>query len=276
MLPVESIFQDISKLLHASKVRVATPLDRRQPGSLARHTETNNEGVNPLKSELHVSNFDSESTNALKNDHGSLSARAAALASVTSPFEGHTFVDDSSIDRQYLSEFRAHTFVDESSIDQQFRDGIKYVGENTDMDDQVEALPSKADYVGELQYSEASTNNFLYTPANQGCSPPFISLPYAVNQTYSTAPNYSSGDRAYAGNTSLPTPQGTALQWPPDQRQSYAYQQDQSQQGYFITTSGRPSRKYFLSQRSPQKQLTGFKEFEPLLQRPESPTASAY
>lgn len=95
-----------------------------------------------------------------------------------------------------------------------------------------------------LQYGEAPTNNFHFTPTNQGYPAPSISPPYTVNQTYSTAPNYSSGDRAYAGNTSLPTPQAAEQQSPPDQRQPHVYQRDQygqSQQGYFPTTSDRPS-----------------------------------
>lgn len=123
------------------------------------------------------------------------------------------------------------------------------------------------------QHGQAPTNNF------QGYSASSI-----VNQTYSTAPNYSSGDRAYAGNTSLPTPQGTEPQWPLDQGQPYAYQQDQygqSQQGYFPTTSGQPSRKYFLSWRFPQNQLTSFEELQTnnsgsFPPQPESAIASAY
>jgi len=64
-----------------------------------------------LKSELDVSNFDPEFTNAL-NTGGSLNARAAALASGINPastplsptaqkhFEGFTFVDESAIEKQ--------------------------------------------------------------------------------------------------------------------------------------------------------------------------------
>jgi serine/threonine protein kinase SCH9 len=65
-----------------------------------------------LKSELDVSNFDPEFTNALNNG-GSLNARAAALASGIDPastplsptvqakFAGFTFVDESAIERQF-------------------------------------------------------------------------------------------------------------------------------------------------------------------------------
>ena len=128
------------------------------------------------------------------------------------------------------------------------------------------------------QYGEAPTNNSHYIPANQGYAPPSISAHYA---TYSITPNYSSGDRAYARSTSLPTPQAAERQSPPDQRQPHAYQGDQSQQEYFTTTSGRPSRKHFLSQRSPQKQLTSFEEHqtnnaESFPPQPESATAGAY
>ncbi|KAF2660527.1 Pkinase-domain-containing protein [Lophiostoma macrostomum CBS 122681] len=65
-----------------------------------------------LKSELDVSNFDPEFTNAL-NGNGSLNARAAALASGVNPastplsptmqanFAGFTFVDESTMERQF-------------------------------------------------------------------------------------------------------------------------------------------------------------------------------
>jgi X-X-X-Leu-X-X-Gly heptad repeat protein len=66
-----------------------------------------------LKSELDVSNFDPEFTNALNNGAGSLNARAAALASGINPastplsptiqakFAGFTYVDESTMDRQF-------------------------------------------------------------------------------------------------------------------------------------------------------------------------------
>lgn len=66
-----------------------------------------------LKSELDVSNFDPEFTNALNNGVGSLNARAAALASGVNPastplsptvqakFAGFTYVDESTMDRQF-------------------------------------------------------------------------------------------------------------------------------------------------------------------------------
>lgn len=65
-----------------------------------------------LKSELDVSNFDPEFTNAM-NQGGSLNARAAALASGINPastplsptvqanFEGFTFVDESAMDKHF-------------------------------------------------------------------------------------------------------------------------------------------------------------------------------
>jgi len=135
-----------------------------------------------------------------------------------------------------------------------------------------------------LRYGEAPINNWHYTPANQGYAPPSISAHYAVNQAYSTAPNYSSENRAYAGSTSLPTPQAAEQQPPPGQRQPHAYQRDQygqPQQEYFTTTSGWPSRKYFLPRRFPQKQLTSFEEHqtsnaEPFPRQPESTTAGTY
>ena len=131
------------------------------------------------------------------------------------------------------------------------------------------------------QYGEAPTNNSHYIPANQGYAPPSISAHYAA---YSITPNYSSGDRAYARSTSLPTPQAAEQQPPPDQRQPHAYQRDQygqPQQEYLTTTPGRPSRKYFSLQRFPQKQLTSFEErqtsnAEPPPRQPESTTAGTY
>ncbi|KAF2432740.1 kinase-like protein [Tothia fuscella] len=66
-----------------------------------------------LKSELDVSNFDPEFTNALNNGAGSLNARAAALASGVNPastplspgiqakFAGFTYVNESTMDRQF-------------------------------------------------------------------------------------------------------------------------------------------------------------------------------
>jgi X-X-X-Leu-X-X-Gly heptad repeat protein len=66
-----------------------------------------------LKSELDVSNFDPEFTNALNNGAGSLNARAAALASGVNPastplsptvqakFAGFTYVDESTMDRHF-------------------------------------------------------------------------------------------------------------------------------------------------------------------------------
>lgn len=96
-----------------------------------------------------------------------------------------------------------------------------------------------------LQHGEALTNNSHYTPASQGYAPPSISAHYTVDQAYSTAPNYPSGGGAYAGSTSLPTPQAAEQQPPPDQRRPYAYQRDQygqPQQEYLTTTPGRLQR----------------------------------
>lgn len=66
-----------------------------------------------LKSELDVSNFDPEFTNALNGGAGSLNARAAALAAGVNPastplsptvqanFKGFTFVDESAMEKQF-------------------------------------------------------------------------------------------------------------------------------------------------------------------------------
>lgn len=66
-----------------------------------------------LKSELDVSNFDPEFTNAL-NGNGSLNARAAALASGVHPAS-------TPLSPTMQANFAGFTFVDESSMDQHFR-----------------------------------------------------------------------------------------------------------------------------------------------------------
>ncbi|KAF2473200.1 kinase-like protein [Lindgomyces ingoldianus] len=66
-----------------------------------------------LKSELDVSNFDPEFTNAL-NGNGSLNARAAALASGVNPAS-------TPLSPTMQANFAGFTFVDESTMEQQFR-----------------------------------------------------------------------------------------------------------------------------------------------------------
>jgi protein-serine/threonine kinase len=66
-----------------------------------------------LKSELDVSNFDPEFTNAL-NGNGSLNARAAALASGVNPAS-------TPLSPTMQANFAGFTFVDESTIEHQFR-----------------------------------------------------------------------------------------------------------------------------------------------------------
>ena len=68
-----------------------------------------------LKSELDVSNFDPEFTNALAAGTGSLNARAAALASGVNPAS-------TPISPTVQANFKGFTFVDESTIKQQFKD----------------------------------------------------------------------------------------------------------------------------------------------------------
>ena len=67
-----------------------------------------------LKSELDVSNFDPEFTNAL-NTGGSLNARAAALASGVDPAS-------TPLSPTVQAKFAGFTFVDESAIEKQFAD----------------------------------------------------------------------------------------------------------------------------------------------------------
>ena len=66
-----------------------------------------------LKSELDVSNFDPEFTNAL-NGNGSLNARAAALASGVNPAS-------TPLSPTMQANFAGFTFVDESAMDQHFK-----------------------------------------------------------------------------------------------------------------------------------------------------------
>ncbi|KAF2262603.1 Pkinase-domain-containing protein [Lojkania enalia] len=66
-----------------------------------------------LKSELDVSNFDPEFTNAL-NGNGSLNARAAALASGVNPAS-------TPLSPTMQANFAGFTFVDESTMEQQFK-----------------------------------------------------------------------------------------------------------------------------------------------------------
>ncbi|KAL5391959.1 Serine/threonine-protein kinase, variant 2 [Paraphaeosphaeria minitans] len=87
-----------------------------------------------LKSELDVSNFDPEFTNAL-NGNGSLNARAAALASGVNPastplsptmqanFAGFTFVDESTIDQQFAHKHREH---EPERMDEDEKDDINW------------------------------------------------------------------------------------------------------------------------------------------------------
>ena len=82
-----------------------------------------------LKSELDVSNFDPEFTNALNNGVGSLNARAQALASGINPastplsptaqgaFKGFTFVQESALDQQYRERDSALDRMDEDHED---------------------------------------------------------------------------------------------------------------------------------------------------------------
>ncbi|KAL1610232.1 Serine/threonine-protein kinase [Paraconiothyrium brasiliense] len=87
-----------------------------------------------LKSELDVSNFDPEFTNAL-NGNGSLNARAAALASGVNPastplsptmqanFAGFTFVDESTMDQQFAHKHREH---EPERMDEDDKDDINW------------------------------------------------------------------------------------------------------------------------------------------------------
>ncbi|KAL5388484.1 Serine/threonine-protein kinase [Paraphaeosphaeria sporulosa] len=87
-----------------------------------------------LKSELDVSNFDPEFTNAL-NGNGSLNARAAALASGVNPastplsptmqanFAGFTFVDESTMDQQFAHKNREH---EPERMDEDDKDDINW------------------------------------------------------------------------------------------------------------------------------------------------------
>jgi len=68
-----------------------------------------------LKSELDVSNFDPEFTNALNGGAGSLNARAAALASGINPAS-------TPLSPTVQANFKGFTFVDESAMDKHFRD----------------------------------------------------------------------------------------------------------------------------------------------------------
>jgi len=68
-----------------------------------------------LKSELDVSNFDPEFTNALNAGNGSLNARAAALASGVNPAS-------TPLSPTMQANFKGFTFVDESAMKQQFYD----------------------------------------------------------------------------------------------------------------------------------------------------------
>lgn len=69
-----------------------------------------------LKSELDVSNFDPEFTNALNNTNASsLNARAAALASGVNPAS-------TPLSPTMQANFKGFTFVDESNIEKQFRE----------------------------------------------------------------------------------------------------------------------------------------------------------
>ncbi|KAF2678376.1 Pkinase-domain-containing protein [Lentithecium fluviatile CBS 122367] len=67
-----------------------------------------------LKSELDVSNFDPEFTNALNGGNGSLNARAALLASGVNPAS-------TPLSPTMQANFAGFTFVDESTMEQQFR-----------------------------------------------------------------------------------------------------------------------------------------------------------
>ncbi|KAF2115790.1 kinase-like domain-containing protein [Lophiotrema nucula] len=82
-----------------------------------------------LKSELDVSNFDPEFTNAL-NGNGSLNARAAALASGINPAS-------TPLSPTMQANFAGFTFVDESTIEQQFR-SREHELERMDEDDKEE------------------------------------------------------------------------------------------------------------------------------------------
>ncbi|KAF1978349.1 Pkinase-domain-containing protein [Bimuria novae-zelandiae CBS 107.79] len=87
-----------------------------------------------LKSELDVSNFDPEFTNAL-NGNGSLNARAAALASGVNPastplsptmqanFAGFTFVDESNMDKQFAHKQQEH---EPERMDEDDKDDINW------------------------------------------------------------------------------------------------------------------------------------------------------
>ncbi|KAF2398512.1 Pkinase-domain-containing protein, partial [Trichodelitschia bisporula] len=68
-----------------------------------------------LKSELDVSNFDPEFTNAMNNMGSSLNARAAALASGVNPAS-------TPLSPTVQANFKGFTFVDESTMERNFRD----------------------------------------------------------------------------------------------------------------------------------------------------------
>lgn len=86
-----------------------------------------------LKSELDVSNFDPEFTNALNGGAGSLNTRAQAIGSGID-------VSATPLSPTMQANFRGFTFVDESALDKQFgagerQDEDQRMGENDDLED---------------------------------------------------------------------------------------------------------------------------------------------
>ncbi|KAF2205000.1 kinase-like protein [Delitschia confertaspora ATCC 74209] len=110
-----------------------------------------------LKSELDVSNFDPEFTNAL-NGNGSLNARAAALASGVNPAS-------TPLSPTMQANFAGFTFVDESSIDQHFkhRDDLERMDEDDKEDHDWEKIER-----GDRMSGVISSNDHDETIFNHG------------------------------------------------------------------------------------------------------------
>ncbi|KAF2148197.1 kinase-like protein, partial [Myriangium duriaei CBS 260.36] len=97
-----------------------------------------------LKGELDTSNFDPEFTNALNaGNTSSLNARAAALAAGINP--------ETPLSPTLQTAFKGFTFVDESTLDRQFGNGLSRVSTREEDGDELRRTISKGDRMSGLE-----------------------------------------------------------------------------------------------------------------------------
>lgn len=117
-----------------------------------------------LKGELDTSNFDPEFTNALNSGSASsLNARAAALASGVNPAS-------TPLSPTLQTAFKGFTFVDESTLDKQFGNDVEHLSQSQQEDsDDVRKANGQGDKMsGVISTGDQQNNNEQQGIFNEG------------------------------------------------------------------------------------------------------------